>query len=75
LQLTLVEVALKVARVDTSVQTWGASLAEVDVAAAGEGTWRRQEDAVIQSAGTEACVVGNAKEAVATVDEGGWEDE
>jgi hypothetical protein len=74
----LVEIGPKVAGVGTSVQTWGASLAEVDgkdVAAAGEGTWRRQEDAVIQSVGTGACVVGNAKGAVAVEDEGEWEDE
>ena len=72
----LVEVGPKVAGVDTSVQTWEASLAEVDgkdVAVAGEGTWRRQEDAVNQSAGTGACVVGNAKETVVVEDEG--EDE
>ena len=77
LQLALVEVGQKVEGVGTSV-TSGASMAEVDgidVAAAGEGTWRKQEDAVIQSAGTGACVAGNAKGAVAVEDERGWEDE
>ena len=76
LQLVLVEVGPKVAGVGTFVQTWGASLAEVDgkdVAAAGEGTWRRQEDAVIQSAETGASVVGDAKGAVVVEDEGGDE--
>ena len=76
LQLPVVEVGPKVAVVGTFVQTWEASLVVEDVGAvAGEGTWRRQEDAVIQSAGTGACVVGNAKGAVAVEDEGEWEDE
>ena len=68
----MVEAGPKVAGVGTSVQ---ASPAEVDGNAAGEGTWRRKEDVVIQSAGTGAGVVGNAKGAVAVEDEGGWEDE
>jgi hypothetical protein len=68
-----------VEKVGTSVQTWGVSLAELggkDVAAAGEGTWRRKEDAVIQSAGTGACVLDSAKGAasVAVEDEREWED-
>lgn len=72
LQLTLVEVRLMVEGVGTSVKTWVASLVEVDgkdVGAAGEGTWRRQEDAVIHSAGTGACVMGNGKGAVAVVED------
>ena len=63
--------------VGTSVQRGGSSLAEVDVkdvAAAGEGTWRVEEDAVIQTAGTGAYVLGNAKLAVVE-DEGEWEHE
>jgi hypothetical protein len=43
--------------------------------AAGEGTWRMQEDAVCQSAGAGACVVGNAKVAVVVENERGWVDE
>ena len=65
----------KVERVDIYRQR-GPSLAKVDgkdVAAAGVGTWRRQEDAVIQSVGTEACVLGNAKGVV--VEDERWEDE
>jgi hypothetical protein len=67
----LTEVEPEVAEVGTSVQTLGASLGEVDekdVAAAEEGTWQGQEHAAMQSAGTEACVVGNVKGAVAVED-------
>lgn len=73
LRLVLAELELEVAGLGTSAQTLGALLAEVggkDVAAAGEGTWRKQEDAAVQSAGTGACVMGNAKVAVAVEDGG-----
>jgi hypothetical protein len=69
----LAELEPGVAGLGTSAQTLAALLAEVggkDVAAAGEGTWRKQEDAAVQSAGTGACVVGNAKMTV-VVEDGG----
>ena len=63
----LAEVESEVAGGGTSVQTWEASLAEVDGkdAAADERTWRRQgANVAIQSVGMGACVTGNAREAV-----------
>lgn len=59
LQLVLIEVEPEVAGVGTSAQALGTLLAEVDGKDVGEGTWRMQEDAAIQLAGTEAGVVGN----------------
>ena len=52
LQLELDKVGAKVKAIGTSVWTWQASLAEVDGkdVAAWEGAWRKQEEAVIQSA-------------------------
>lgn len=69
----LAELEPEVARLGTSAQT-RALLAEVGgkyVAGAGEGTWQKQEDGAVQSAGRGACVVDNAKVAVAVEIEDG----
>ena len=67
----MVEPELEAAEVGTCVRALG-TLLEVDGkdAAAEEETWQMQEDAAIQLAGMEACVVGNVKVAVVVENEG-----